>query len=88
MLDFCDEGFCHCDQSVIDCISSNRPITKQDGNNQAITSQTGKTALNKCARLRVYIISVCFNILLTSSATDLLDDTYTSEMFNGTGETL
>ncbi|KAI7809807.1 putative HERV-H LTR-associating protein 1, partial [Triplophysa rosa] len=39
MLDFCDEGFCRCDQSVIDCISSNYP-NKQDGNNQPITLQT------------------------------------------------
>ncbi|XP_051554348.1 glutamic acid-rich protein-like [Myxocyprinus asiaticus] len=39
-LDFCDEGFCLCDRTVIDCISSNYPITKQDGDNQPITSQT------------------------------------------------
>ncbi|XP_073671149.1 otoconin-90 [Paramisgurnus dabryanus] len=55
--DFCDEGFCHCDQSAIDCIGSNRHITKQDGNNQPITSQTDL----------------------------LVNDTYTSEMFNETG---
>ncbi|XP_051984558.1 otoconin-90 [Xyrauchen texanus] len=39
-LDFCDEGFCLCDRTVIDCISSNYPITKQDGDNQPVTSQT------------------------------------------------
>uniref|UniRef100_A0A8C1UEF5 Otoconin 90 n=1 Tax=Cyprinus carpio TaxID=7962 RepID=A0A8C1UEF5_CYPCA len=40
MLDFCEEGFCHCDQMVIDCISSNHPVTKQVGGNQPITAQT------------------------------------------------
>nr|XP_055059251.1 otoconin-90 [Misgurnus anguillicaudatus] len=54
--DFCDDGFCHCDQSAIDCIGSNRHITKQDENNQPNTSQTDL----------------------------LVNDTYTSEMFNET----
>ncbi|XP_052405180.1 otoconin-90 [Carassius gibelio] len=40
MLDFCEEGFCHCDQMVIDCISSNHQVTKQVGGNQPITAQT------------------------------------------------
>ncbi|XP_048020575.1 otoconin-90 [Megalobrama amblycephala] len=40
MLDFCEEGFCHCDWTVIDCISSNHPVPKQDGDNKPITSQT------------------------------------------------
>ncbi|XP_039550582.1 otoconin-90-like, partial [Pimephales promelas] len=42
-LDFCEEGFCHCDWTVIDCISSNHAVTKQDGDNQPITSQTGNS---------------------------------------------
>uniref|UniRef100_A0A672KNI6 Uncharacterized LOC107569486 n=1 Tax=Sinocyclocheilus grahami TaxID=75366 RepID=A0A672KNI6_SINGR len=62
MLDFCEEGFCHCNQMVIDCISSNHPVTKQVGGNQPITAQTDSPFV-----------------------TDLPDnDTYTSEMVNGT----
>uniref|UniRef100_A0A671N7L0 Otoconin 90 n=1 Tax=Sinocyclocheilus anshuiensis TaxID=1608454 RepID=A0A671N7L0_9TELE len=41
MLDICEEGFCHCDRTVIDCISSNHPVTTQVEDNQPITSQTG-----------------------------------------------
>ncbi|XP_016309028.1 histone H3.v1-like [Sinocyclocheilus anshuiensis] len=40
MLDICEEGFCHCDRTVIDCISSNHPVTTQVEDNQPITSQT------------------------------------------------
>ncbi|XP_056323753.1 otoconin-90 [Danio aesculapii] len=40
MLDSCDEGFCQCDRMAIDCISFNHLVTKQDRENQPITSQT------------------------------------------------
>ncbi|KAL1280812.1 hypothetical protein QQF64_015412 [Cirrhinus molitorella] len=62
MLDFCEEGFCHCDRMVIDCISFNYPMTKQVEDNQPIASQT-----------------------VSPFVTDLPDnDTYTSDMVNGT----
>lgn len=112
MLDFCEEGFCHCDWTVIDCISSNHPVPKQDGDNQPITSQTGNSI--KSENMHLYlskmrwshwmftVIFILYLILILLSysihlsfmfpsvspfVTDIPDnDTYTSDVLNGTGE--
>ncbi|NP_001073661.1 otoconin-90 precursor [Danio rerio] len=84
MLDFCDEGFCRCDRMVIDCISFNRPITKQDRDNQLITSQTVSPFVTDLLENDTYISDV---VNVTESVDLPLSDIDMETMFyevNGT----